>query len=71
VVVSSVTIHGNRVDPVGGLGAGGADLDGVTGELPQPTGGHLGPARIVHADEQNAWLVGCLVRHVMSLPPKS
>ena len=35
-------------------GAGGADLDGVAGEVAEPAGGHLGPAGVVDADEQHA-----------------
>ena len=46
------------VDPVGGLGAGRADLDRVAGEVAQPAGGHLRPAGVVDADEQDAGLLG-------------
>src|SRR5205814_6297428 len=54
--------HGGRVDLVGGFRAGGAHLDGVTREVAQPAGGHLGTAGVVHAHEQDARLVrhGCL-----------
>lgn len=47
-----------------GAGAGGADLDGVAGEVAQPAGGHLGAAGFVNADEQHAGLV----RHGFPLP---
>jgi hypothetical protein len=32
---------------------GRADLDGVAGQVPQPAGGHLRAAGVVHADEQH------------------
>ena len=40
-----------------GFGAGGADLDGVAGEVAQPAGGHLGAAGVVDADEQDTRLL--------------
>jgi hypothetical protein len=41
------------VDLVGGFGAGGTDLDGTTGKVGEISGGHLGPAGVVDADEQH------------------
>ena len=35
------------IDLIGGFGAGGADLDGISGEVTQPSGGHLGAASVV------------------------
>src|SRR5439155_5019554 len=50
-------LHRGRVDPVGWLAAGGTHLHGVAGQVAQPPGGHLGPAGVVHADEQDTGLV--------------
>src|SRR5581483_9081439 len=44
----------NGVDLVGGLGAGGADLNAGAGEVTQPSGSHLRAASVVYADEQDA-----------------
>ena len=38
--------------------SGGADFDGVVGEVGEVAGGHLGAAGVVDADEQDAGLVG-------------
>jgi hypothetical protein len=42
---SAIAWTADRVDVVGRLGTGGADLDGVPGEVAQPNGGHLRAAR--------------------------
>lgn len=49
-------VDGHGVDLVRGLGAGGADLHGVTGEVTEPSGGDLGAAGVMDADEQDARL---------------
>src|SRR5699024_4867088 len=51
--------YGDGVDLLDGLGAGGADVDAVAGEVGEPSGGHLGAAGIVDADKEH----GRLVRH--------
>jgi hypothetical protein len=63
--------HRDRVDLLGWFRAGGPDLDGVAGEVAQPSGSHLGTTGIVDTDKQDtgevgSWLVGhdCLPRSV-------
>ena len=59
--VDAFFAHGfddDRVDGVGRGRSGGADFDGVVGEVGEVAGGHLGAAGVVDADEQDAWLVG-------------
>jgi hypothetical protein len=58
--------HGLRdggVDRVGGRGAGGADHDPALGVVVEQSGGHLGAAGVVDADEQDFGFV----RHGVSL----
>jgi hypothetical protein len=40
-------LHGDRVYPLGGFRAGGADLDRVTGEVAQEARGHLRAAGVM------------------------
>ena len=53
-----------------GVGAGGADLDAVAGQVGEPPGGHLGAAGVVDTDEQHGGLLGhlrglsCLKREI-------
>ena len=59
--VNAFFAHGfddDRVDGVGRGRSGGADFDGVVGEVAEVAGGHLGAAGVVDADEQDAGLVG-------------
>src|SRR5664280_606845 len=51
-------LHDGRVDLLGGQATGGADLDRAGGEGGEETGGHLGTAGVVHADEQHGGRVG-------------
>ena len=55
---SSQGLDDGRVDSVGRGGAGRADLDAVASEVGEVGGGHLGPAGVVDADEQDRGLVG-------------
>ncbi len=50
---SAIAAIADGVDLVGGLGACREDLDPVAGEVLEVAGGHLGPAGVVHADEQD------------------
>lgn len=59
--VDAFFAHGfdyHRVDGVGRGRSGGADFDGVVGEVSEIAGGHLGAAGVVDANEQDAGLVG-------------
>ena len=49
---------GGGIDPVAGVGAGGTDLDAVSGQVAQPRRGHLRAAGIVDTDEEHRGLVG-------------
>jgi hypothetical protein len=55
--------HGHRVDSVARAGAARANLDTIAAELTGEPGGHLRPARVVDAEEQDH---GTLVRHDLS-----
>lgn len=48
--------HGDRVDLVRGLGAGGQDLDPVAGQVAEEARGHLRAPGVVDADEQDGGL---------------
>ena len=56
-------LDGGRVDLVGGLGTGGADLDPAPGKGGEERGGHLGAAGVVDADEQDGGLLGWVGGH--------
>ena len=62
--------NGDGVDLVGGFGAGGEDLDPVTGEVLKPACGHLGAPGVVDADEQHGRLsvIGSSSVHVSCAP---
>jgi hypothetical protein len=51
-------LDGHGIDAVLGLAAGGEDLDAVTPEGARVAGGHLRPAGVMHADEQDGGRVG-------------
>ena len=58
--VDAFFAHGFDDDMVDGVGrgrSGGADFDGVAGEVGEVAGGHLGAAGVVDADEQDTGLV--------------
>ena len=44
---------GDGIDLVGRNGSGGANLDPAAGKCAEVTGGHLGAASVVDADEQH------------------
>src|SRR5699024_10162634 len=61
-------IDGIRIERLGRCAARGSDFDALSAQLAEESGGNLGPACIVHADEKDARLVDRCRTHTRFAP---